>query len=107
MITMNLLAAASSSGGGGNAFGLAWEKFLAQVLLFLIVYMILKKFAFGPIMAVLEERRKRRSRRGRRTSRRSPPTSRPPKPSRRRSSSDANARAEGMINEARESAEAL
>ncbi|MGI9239311.1 MAG: F0F1 ATP synthase subunit B [Verrucomicrobiales bacterium] len=40
-------------------FGVEWPKFLAQMLLFLIVYLILKKFAFGPVMAVLEERRQR------------------------------------------------
>ena len=41
-----------------NQFGVTWPKFLAQVILFLIVYLILKKFAFGPIIAIFEERRK-------------------------------------------------
>ena len=40
-------------------FGVTWPKFLAQVLLFLIVYLILKKYAFGPVMEVLESRRQR------------------------------------------------
>jgi F-type H+-transporting ATPase subunit b len=40
-------------------FGVDWPKFIAQVILFIIVYLILKKFAFGPIIAMLEERRKR------------------------------------------------
>ena len=40
-------------------FGVEWPKFLAQMLLFLIVYLILKKFAFGPVMGVLEQRRER------------------------------------------------
>jgi F-type H+-transporting ATPase subunit b len=40
-------------------FGVTWPKFLAQMLLFLIVYLILKKFAFGPVLGVLEERRQR------------------------------------------------
>ncbi len=40
-------------------FGVEWPKFLAQLLLFIIVYAILKKFAFGPIIAMLEERRRR------------------------------------------------
>lgn len=40
-------------------FGLAWPKFLAQVLIFIAVYSILKKFAFGPILAMLELRRQR------------------------------------------------
>ena len=39
-------------------FGVTWPKFLAQVILFFIVYLILKKFAFGPIISVFEERRK-------------------------------------------------
>ncbi|HCN28355.1 MAG TPA: ATP synthase F0 subunit B [Verrucomicrobiales bacterium] len=40
-------------------FGLSWGKFIAQALIFLIVYNILKKFAFGPILAMLEQRRQR------------------------------------------------
>jgi F-type H+-transporting ATPase subunit b len=39
-------------------FGIAWPKFAAQVILFLIVYVILKKFAFGPIIAIFEQRRR-------------------------------------------------
>lgn len=39
-------------------FGISGPKFIAQVILFLIVYAVLKKFAFGPIIAVFEERRK-------------------------------------------------
>src|SRR6185295_1938436 len=42
-----------------NTFGLEWPKFLAQLILFIIVYFVLKKFAFGPIIAMLEDRRKR------------------------------------------------
>ena len=39
--------------------GIYWTNFIAQILIFLIVYAILKKFAFGPIQEILEERRKR------------------------------------------------
>ena len=42
-----------------NTFGVEWPKFLAQLILFIIVYFVLQKFAFGPIVAMLEERRKR------------------------------------------------
>lgn len=42
-----------------TTFGIEWPKFLAQLILFIIVYFVLKKFAFGPIIAMLEERRKR------------------------------------------------
>ncbi len=39
-------------------FGIAWPKFIAQVILFLMVYAILKKFAFGPVIAIFEQRRR-------------------------------------------------
>lgn len=42
-----------------NDFGVTWGKFLSQVILFAVVYLILSKFAFGPVLAMLEERRKR------------------------------------------------
>jgi F-type H+-transporting ATPase subunit b len=40
-------------------FGVEWPKFIAQVMLFVIVYFVLSKFAFKPIIAMLEERRRR------------------------------------------------
>ncbi len=40
-------------------FGLNWPAFIAQVLAFSIVLYVLKTYAFGPIINVLEERRKR------------------------------------------------
>ena len=40
-------------------FGLAWPKFIAQILIFLAVYFVLNKFAFGPILAMLELRKQR------------------------------------------------
>ena len=40
-------------------FGVTWPKFIAQLVLFGIVYFVLNRFAFGPILKVLEERRKR------------------------------------------------
>ena len=42
-----------------DKFGLAWGKFFAQVIIFWIVFSILKKYAFGPILAMLEQRRQR------------------------------------------------
>jgi F-type H+-transporting ATPase subunit b len=38
-------------------FGVEWPQFFAQLIVFGIVYVILKKYAFGPIVAVLEQRR--------------------------------------------------
>lgn len=43
----------------GSSFGVAWPKFIAQLILFLIAYFVLSRYAFGPIMKILEERRKR------------------------------------------------
>lgn len=40
-------------------FGLSWGKFFAQCITFLIVYLVLKKFAFGPVLGILEQRRQR------------------------------------------------
>jgi len=40
-------------------FGIEWWRFIAQCLLFLILYTVLKKKAFGPIITMLEERRRR------------------------------------------------
>ena len=40
-------------------FGLSVPNLIAQIIIFLIVYMILKKKAFGPILAMLEQRRQR------------------------------------------------
>ncbi len=42
-----------------RTFGVNWPDFLAQTLAFAAVVFILWKFAFGPIIAVLEERRRR------------------------------------------------
>ncbi|MCG8601628.1 MAG: F0F1 ATP synthase subunit B [Verrucomicrobiales bacterium] len=40
-------------------FGFDWPKFIAQIIIVLVVYFILAKFAFGPVLAMLEARRKR------------------------------------------------
>lgn len=42
-----------------NTFGVAWGPFLAQFIIILIVYAILSKYAFGPVLAIVEDRRKR------------------------------------------------
>jgi F-type H+-transporting ATPase subunit b len=42
-----------------ESFGLDLPKFIAQVLIFLVVYFVLNKFAFGPILAMLEQRKQR------------------------------------------------
>lgn len=40
-------------------FGLEWGKFLAQMIIFGLVYWVLNRYAFGPVQAMLEARRKR------------------------------------------------
>lgn len=42
-----------------QSFGVNWTGFITQCLAFGIVFFILWKFALGPIIAVLEERRRR------------------------------------------------
>lgn len=42
-----------------DTFGLTWAKFLSQVIIVLIVYFVLAKYAFGPVLGMLEARRKR------------------------------------------------
>ncbi|MDB6023878.1 MAG: atpF, partial [Verrucomicrobiales bacterium] len=41
----------------GDQFGFHWPIFWAQVVSFVIVALLLKKFAYGPILKVLAERR--------------------------------------------------
>ena len=42
-----------------DQFGFAWPKFIAQVIIVLIVYFVLSKYAFGPVLAMLNARRER------------------------------------------------
>src|ERR1700751_4668291 len=62
---MNMMVAAASGGFSdmlrdtAETFGWNWQLFLAQVISFCIVAFLLRRFAYKPILAVLEERRKR------------------------------------------------
>ena len=42
-----------------ETLGIDTVKLTAQVLIFFIVYLVLKKYAFGPVTGLLEERRRR------------------------------------------------
>lgn len=42
-----------------HQFGVYWPNLIAQVVLFVIVYLVLKRYAFRPVIAMLEERRRR------------------------------------------------
>lgn len=57
--TLPTIIAASKVDALVEKFGLAWPKFFAQVIIFWIVFSILKKYAFGPILGMLEQRRQR------------------------------------------------
>src|SRR5262249_26317652 len=46
-------------GNIAQQFGVSWPNLIAQVILFAVVYFVLKRFAFMPIIAMLEERRRR------------------------------------------------
>src|SRR6184192_4964177 len=61
---MNLIIAASSGGitdilrETAETFGWNWKLFLSQVISFCIVAYLLQRFAYKPILAILEERRR-------------------------------------------------
>ncbi len=40
-------------------FGIDSPKLIAQIIIFVIVYFVLSKYAFGPVTALLEQRRRR------------------------------------------------
>jgi len=62
---MNLIIAASSGGvtdilrETAETFGWNWKLFLSQVISFCIVAFLLQRFAYKPILAILEERRRK------------------------------------------------
>ncbi len=58
-LVMTLILAAAESGGIADQFGLETGKLIAQVIVFGTVFFVLNKYAFGPIMAMLEQRRQR------------------------------------------------
>jgi len=56
---MNLLMFASSNPVAeiADQFGVTWPLLISQTILFVIVAVALKKFAYGPVVKVLQERR--------------------------------------------------
>jgi F-type H+-transporting ATPase subunit b len=63
---MNIIVAAAAAGGlsetlheTAETFGWTWQLFLAQVISFVVVALLLRRFAYKPILAVLEERRRK------------------------------------------------
>lgn len=49
--------AADSSASGIGALGLDWRALIIQLITFGLAYLVLRKYAFGPIMKVMNERR--------------------------------------------------
>jgi F-type H+-transporting ATPase subunit b len=62
---MNVIIAAATEGTSNvlqqtaDTFGWNWKLFLAQVISFCIVAFLLRRFAYKPILAVLEDRRRK------------------------------------------------
>ncbi|HET7227201.1 MAG TPA: F0F1 ATP synthase subunit B [Chthoniobacterales bacterium] len=62
---MNVILAAAAEGAAdilretAETFGWNWKLFLSQVVSFCIVAFLLRRFAYRPILAVLEERRRK------------------------------------------------
>ena len=66
MQQMILLAAASGTGESANkaqqifdTFGINWPLFISQCIAFLIVAFLLKRFAYQPVLEMLEQRRQK------------------------------------------------
>jgi F-type H+-transporting ATPase subunit b len=62
---MNMMIAAAAAGGFSDmlhdtaeTFGWDWRLFLSQIVSFCIVALLLRRFAYKPILGVLEERRR-------------------------------------------------
>ena len=60
----NLILLAAEDGGGAAAqiakeFGVNWQLFTSQCIAFLVVALALKKFAYGPVLKVLEDRKQK------------------------------------------------
>lgn len=56
---MTLFLAEATGQSIFETFGVNWPFFIAQLLNFVIVLFVLKKYAFGPIQELLEQRRQR------------------------------------------------
>lgn len=56
---MNSILFASMISDTAEAFGVDWPRFIAQCVSFGIVALVLQRFAYKPILQVLDERRKR------------------------------------------------
>ena len=46
-------------GGIAKTFGVNWQLFISQLVAFIVVALVLKKFAYKPVLDMLEQRRER------------------------------------------------
>lgn len=53
----NYFAAAEESAEGIGALGISLSSLIIQLVTFLLAYLILRRFAFGPIVKILQQRR--------------------------------------------------
>lgn len=58
-MTTTFFAASGAASDIADQFGLELPKLIAQVIIFLVVFYVLKTKAYGPILAMLEQRRQR------------------------------------------------
>ena len=62
-VIMNLLVLLADQNSGGQleqiarTFGVDWQHLIAQIISFCIVCLLLQRFAYRPVLAVLEKRR--------------------------------------------------
>jgi len=56
IIPTNLIFASTPTTSGIGALGFSWSSFVIQLISFLIVFLILKRYAFKPIIKILKER---------------------------------------------------
>jgi F-type H+-transporting ATPase subunit b len=59
MNSLFLFAAENPVAEIAHGFGVTWQLLISQIILFVIVALALKKFAYGPILDCLEQRRER------------------------------------------------
>ena len=108
--SISMLAAAGGSEEGSGSIletlGVDTPKLIAQIIIFLIVFFILRKFAFGPVRQILDER-KGRIAEGEENLKKIAKDLEDAEVKKGEVISEANSKAELLIGEARESAEVL
>jgi F-type H+-transporting ATPase subunit b len=108
--SISMLAAAGGSEEGSGSIlktlGVDTPKLFAQIIIFLIVFLVLRKFAFGPVRQILDER-KARIAEGEENLKKISKDLEDAEVKKGEVISEANSKAELLIGEARESAEVL